>query len=58
MEKVFNEHSYKDGRLIPKFRIIVLGSKEVGKTSLLNQYLSNNFREEYNPTKNLMYIYV
>ena len=43
-----------DGKLNPKFRMILLGSKKVGKTSLINQMINNNFREDYYPTKDLV----
>jgi GTPase SAR1 family protein len=42
-----------DGRSIPKLRLILLGSKKVGKTSLINQITNSIFRPEYYPTKNL-----
>jgi GTPase SAR1 family protein len=47
-----------DGRQNPKFRLIMLGSKKVGKTSLLNQTINNFFRNEYYPTKDLVYVYL
>lgn len=43
-----------DGNLNPKYRMIVLGTKKVGKTSLINVFINNNFRDEYYPTKDLM----
>ena len=41
------------GKDVPKFRIIVLGASEVGKTSLILQYLNNTFKEKYYPTKEI-----
>ena len=43
-----------DGNLNPKYRLIVLGSKKVGKTSLINLLINNNYRDVYYPTKDLM----
>jgi GTPase SAR1 family protein len=45
---------YVDGKLLPKFRVIMLGSAGVGKTNIINQFINNNFRKEYYPTKDLM----
>jgi GTPase SAR1 family protein len=57
MEKILNFDQKKDldGELIDKLKIILLGCAEVGKTSLIMQYMNNNFREEYYPTKNIVY---
>jgi GTPase SAR1 family protein len=43
-----------DGNLNPKYRMILLGSKKTGKTSLINRFINNSFRNEYYPTKDLM----
>ena len=43
------------GKSISKFRVILLGNQSVGKTSLIIQYLNNQFKEEYCPTKDIMY---
>ena len=42
------------GDLNHKFRLILIGVREVGKTCIINQYINNQFREEYYPTKDLM----
>jgi GTPase SAR1 family protein len=54
MEIFFDKKKFIDGNIIPKFKLILLGSGGVGKTSLIMQYINNNFREEYYPTKDLM----
>jgi len=46
------------GKSISKFRVILLGNQGVGKTSLIIQYLNNQFNEEYFPTKDIVYIYI
>ena len=46
------------GKSISKFRVILLGNQNVGKTSLIIQYLNNQFKEEYFPTKDIVYIYI
>jgi len=33
------------------FKITVLGEGAVGKTSLINQYVEQSFKEDYKPTK-------
>jgi len=43
-----------DGKKQPKFKIIFLGNKAVGKTSLINQFVNNNFKSNYYPTKDLV----
>ena len=32
------------------FRLVVLGSAKVGKTSIVNRFLNNKFEENYTPT--------
>lgn len=32
------------------FKIVVLGNAAVGKTSLINQYVEQTFKEDYKPT--------
>jgi GTPase SAR1 family protein len=44
----------QDGTFIPKFRIVLLGCSEVGKTNLIMRYVNNTFRKEYNSTKSLV----
>ncbi len=44
------------GNKIFKFRLILLGNQNVGKTSLIVQFINNIFLEEYFPTKDLVYI--
>ena len=43
-----------DGIKNPKFRIILIGNKQVGKTIIINQFINNQFRNEYYPTKDLV----
>ena len=43
-----------DGKAIPKFCLLFLGNSEVGKTSIIMQYMNNCFRQDYYPTKDLM----
>lgn len=40
-----------DGKGIPKFCLLFIGNAEVGKSSIIMQYMNNNFREDYYPTK-------
>lgn len=44
------------GNKIFKFRLILLGNQNVGKTSLLVQFINNIFSEEYFPTKDIVYV--
>jgi GTPase SAR1 family protein len=37
-------------KIIKKFRICVIGASYVGKTSLINRFVSNNFSSYYEPT--------
>jgi GTPase SAR1 family protein len=55
MEVEFNEKVHYDGSSLDKYRIILFGDKEVGKTSLINRFINHTFREEYNPTTEIMY---
>lgn len=45
-----------DGKAIPKFCLLFLGNSEVGKTSIIMQYMNNCFRQDYYPTKDFMYV--
>ena len=49
-----NGDNIRDGKTLYKFRLIMLGDSTVGKTSLITQYLNNNFRNEYYPTRDLV----
>jgi GTPase SAR1 family protein len=53
MEYQINSNIHKDGKKLQKFRIIFLGNAEVGKTSIINQFINNSFRDTYFPTKEL-----
>ncbi len=53
MEYQMNPSIHKDGTKLQKFRIVVLGDAEVGKTSIINQFVNNSFRSTYFPTKEL-----
>ena len=46
---------HKDGSKLQKFRLVILGNAEVGKTSIINQFINNSFRDSYFPTKELTY---
>lgn len=46
------------GKSISKFRVILLGNQLVGKTSLIVQYLNNQFNDEYFPTKDIVYLLI
>jgi GTPase SAR1 family protein len=35
---------------VPRYRLVVLGSARVGKTSLIQQYLHTQFSEKYKET--------
>lgn len=39
-------------KIMPIYRIIVLGAKQVGKTSLINQFVNNSFDAFYESTEN------
>ena len=43
-----------EGQNLEKFRILILGSSRVGKTTLINQYINNFFKEIYYPTKDIV----
>ena len=45
-----------NGEFLPKFRIIILGCSKVGKTNLVMRYINNTFRNDYYPSKNILYI--
>ncbi len=49
---------HKDGYKLQKFRLIMLGNAEVGKTSIINQFINNSFRDSYFPTKELTYQHI
>jgi GTPase SAR1 family protein len=55
MEYEMNPSIHKDGKKLQKFRIIVLGNSEVGKTSIITQLINNYFRDSYFPTRELTY---
>ena len=39
-------------KLLPMFRIAVVGAKGVGKTSLINSFVNNSFEPTYEETEN------
>lgn len=41
------DYMYDD---IPNFRIALIGSAAVGKTSIINRFINNNFYSIYEPT--------
>lgn len=43
-----------DGKDLSNFKIIVIGSSQVGKTSIINKYINKIFIESYFPTKDFM----
>ena len=55
MEARYNKQRFSDGNTYSKFRVILIGDAYVGKTSLIMRYMNNNFRDEYFPTKEIMY---
>lgn len=42
------------GNKIFKFRLVLLGNQNVGKTSLIVQFINNIFSDEYFPTKDIV----
>lgn len=54
MNTLYDNNKYHEGELFPKFRIILLGNSQVGKTSLIMQFMNRNFREEYFPSKEIV----
>lgn len=38
--------------VLPIYRVAVLGPKEVGKTSIINQFVNNSFDSIYEETEN------
>ena len=44
----------EDGKTIIKFVLIFIGDAEVGKTSIIMQYMNNCFRPDYYPTKDFV----
>jgi GTPase SAR1 family protein len=48
----------ENGPILPKYRIVILGSSKVGKTNLIIRYLNNTFQDEYNPTNGLEYNFI
>ena len=39
-----------EGSRLPKFRLIFIGNKKAGKTSLINQFINSKYNTEYYPT--------
>jgi hypothetical protein len=56
MDYGFKKNHHDDALRLPKFRILVLGNSEVGKTSIIDQFVNNHFRDTYCPTKEIKYI--
>ena len=54
MNTLFDHKKFHEGEIYPKFRVILLGNSQVGKTSLIMQFMNHNFREEYFPSKELV----
>lgn len=41
---------YTNGNNLSKLKLILLGNKEVGKTSIINRIVNNDFKSSYFPT--------
>lgn len=41
---------YKSGNNLSKLKLILIGNKAVGKTSILNRIINNDFKNVYFPT--------
>jgi len=52
-----NNDLLQDSQNLTKFRIVLLGDPNVGKTSIITQFINNSFRESYFPTSEIKYFY-
>jgi GTPase SAR1 family protein len=52
--RAFDIKFHKSGHALQKLNIIFIGDSKVGKSSLINSYINNNFQQAYNPTTEFM----
>lgn len=56
MEVLYEPSKFYNGNDLPKLRLLLVGNANVGKTSFIIRYMNNNFKEEYYPTNDIVYI--
>ena len=48
-----NKKKFIDSEKLNKIRVLLLGNKSVGKTSLINRYINHHFRKDSYSTKEI-----
>jgi GTPase SAR1 family protein len=48
-----NEDEMNDSLMAIRYKLVLVGDISVGKTSIMNRYISNEFNEEYDVNINI-----